>query len=145
VTGGHLEVTGTWSLNADGTYSDSTRWTGEERFALGVACRYFGELLGCERFDEALRVQWETNEGLAASAVTCVEDDAPGGWCTCTTVIEHTRIAESGTCANTSNRITTAAGAELSYCVEGNSLSVTPERWAPGTSATPRGAVVLQR
>jgi hypothetical protein len=37
---GSLQVTGTWTANADGTYSDDTLTSGSEQFTLGPSCPY---------------------------------------------------------------------------------------------------------
>jgi hypothetical protein len=63
----------------------------------------------------------------------------------CTGVIEHTQAAEAGSYTTTDGKIITESGAELSYCIEGNAMIVTPEKWAEGTSMTTTGTVVLQK
>ena len=50
VTGGALQVTGTWTANSNGTYSDNTTTTGTEQITVPPAClTVSGTLTTCDR------------------------------------------------------------------------------------------------
>ncbi len=149
---GSLEVTGTWTAYADGTYSDNTTTTGTETFELLGSClRVSGTCTVCSRIGGAIA-------SVGYASVTCEEDPnsepSPecGLGCTCSGTIDQAGglgvapmyPSASGTYTVAGSTLTiTASEQEYSYCVSGTTLSMTP-RSAP-TTGTLTGTVVLQR
>jgi hypothetical protein len=72
VTGGPLQVTGTWTANADGTYADHTVTSGTENLSLPASCLIVsGTVVTCDKLDSLIG---------GYDSVTCT--DAAGGGCT---------------------------------------------------------------
>ena len=73
---GSLDVTGTWTANADGTYSDDTRTTGRRHLELGEECKRLDATpIACDRIGPPLTA-------LGYADGSCVDNLATGG-CTC--------------------------------------------------------------
>jgi hypothetical protein len=144
---GSLQVTGTLTLNSDGTYSDNTHTSGTEVLDVPAECKELsGTTFECDRLGGPL-------QGLGYSVANCV-DAASGGGCTCTaTVDQDGGIAVVSTGAPTSGNYTTASNAitisggqvdhAYSYCVSTATLTVTPQ--GAGWAGTVTGSVVLQK
>jgi len=137
---GTLQVTGSWTANADGTFTDNTMTTGTETLTLGADCKILSAApVTCERIGSVIA-------GGYYDTVACT--DSPSGGCTCNGTVKQTGSigvattspATSGNFTTGSNAITiTADSTKYSYCVAGNQLTLTPQ----GTP-TATGTVVLQ-
>jgi len=139
---GSLQVTGTWTANADGTLSDNTTTSGSEQLALPAEClNVSGTTTTCSRIVGPL-------SSLGYSSVDCTE--AASGGCDCTGTVEQaggigwpsTYASATGNYTTADNVITVTSGSlSYSYCVSANTLTLTPQN----TSATTTGTVVLQK
>jgi len=137
---GTLQVTGTWTANADGTFTDGTMTTGSEVLTLGPECKTLSAAqVTCDRIGSVIA-------GGYYDTVTCV--DSTTGGCTCTGNVKQSgSIGIATTSPNTSGNFTTGSNAititsdssKYSYCVSGNQLTLTPQ----GTP-TATGSIVLQ-
>lgn len=142
---GALEVTGTWTANSDGTFTDETTTTGDSQIELPFSClNVSGTTTTCDRLGGAL-------QALGYASVECV-DAASGGGCSCGASVNQTGglavlafgAASSGTYTAASNVLTTSAGPNsnvYAYCVAENQLVVTPQ--ATGTTGALTGTIVL--
>ena len=149
---GSLEVTGTWTANADGTYSDNTTTTGTETLELLGSClRVDATCTTCSRIGPALA-------SLGYASVTCEEDPNSdpstecGLGCTCAAIVDQAGglgvapmdPSASGTYAVAgSTLIVTAGEQEYSHCVSGSTVTLTPQ--SVDTTGTLTGTVVLQK
>jgi hypothetical protein len=147
ITGGSLQVSGTFTANSDMSYSDNTTTTGDVEFTLEPLCLHWsGATTTCD--------------GLARSGIPALGFDntsscvaASGGGCTC-----HGHVNQSGWMgvaslyASTSDVYaisgtvltlspTTVPNDPYQYCVSGNTLTLTPQTTYPTTS----GTIVLQK
>ena len=146
---GSLLVSGTWTASAGGTYMDDTTTTGQVVHELAAACLMVsGFATTCDRvvLDSI---------GLPSPeppAQQCVDNDATEG-CTCTTTInQHGGLAQISISAPTSGTYTTSGNelvrtadgvdTEYSYCVAGNTLTVTP---GTASAAPTMGPIVFQK
>jgi hypothetical protein len=142
---GSLRVSGTWTANADGTYMDATTTSGELMLELPQACKMIsGTTTTCDRV---------VLGALGLNTITCVDNTTTMG-CTCTaTVNQEARPAliavehvMSGTFVADGNGVVmTGEGrdTEYSYCVSGNTLTMTLE--TVGQVGTVTGNIVLQK
>jgi non-reducing end alpha-L-arabinofuranosidase len=141
---GTLAVTGTFTANADGTYSDDTTTTGQERFTLGPSCLVISSTpVTCEGAAGIIK-------NLGYASVTCTS--VAGGGCDCAATAQQkgglgvlsvapstsSNYAVSGNVVTISND-----GGDVRYatCVSGNMLTVTPQSASP----TITGTIVLQK
>ena len=139
-----LTVTGTWTADASGGYTDDLTWTGQQEFALTADClEVSNTVTDCPHLEGSL-YSLSSYEGLNYTEVHCEPDSATGG-CSCTATIEQAQAGTTGTFTTEGNVVTTDAGAEYSYCVEGTTMSMTPQKWATDTSTTTTGTVVFQK
>jgi hypothetical protein len=141
---GALEVSGTWTANADGTFTDRTTTTGDSQIELPARClNVSGTVTTCDRLGGAL-------QALGYASVTCA-DAASGGGCTCAATAEQAGglamltvgAASSGTYTTANDVVTTSAGSSnaYSYCVSGDTLVMTPQ--TTSTTGTLTGTIVL--
>jgi hypothetical protein len=142
---GALEVSGTWTANADETFTDATTTTGDSRLDLPPEClNISGTVTRCDRLGGAL-------QALGYASVTCV-DAASGGGCTCAATVDQTGglamlafgAASSGTYTTANNVLTASGGTNTNnyaYCVSGNQMVVTPQ--ATGTTGTLTGTIAF--
>jgi hypothetical protein len=125
---GALEVTGTWTANADGTFTDETTTLGDVQLELPSEClNVSGTIAMCDRLSGAL-------QSLGLATVDCVE--ATGGGCTCSATADQAGgmarlsfdAASSGTYASADDVVTTSgrAGVDYSYCTSGDTMTMTP-------------------
>jgi len=125
---GNLQVAGTWTAMADGTYVDNTTTTGEQVFAMPASClNVSGTVTACDRVQRPFR------STLGFTAVSCLDDTATGG-CTCTATVEQMggmgvislEKPKSGTYTAMGNAITTSAEIEMKYdyCVTGSTMTL---------------------
>ena len=143
---GTLQVTGTWTAKADGTFVDGTTTTGTEQLALPSDCKILSKAnVTCERIGSVM-------SGGYYDTATCVDDTTSGG-CTCSGTIKQTGSMGLGsfspqtdgnyTAAN--NAITnTGDNSSYSYCVSGNKMTLTPQGASPTAAGILTGTIVLQ-
>ncbi|HVZ88423.1 MAG TPA: arabinofuranosidase catalytic domain-containing protein [Polyangia bacterium] len=138
---GSLQVTGTWTANADGTFTDNTTTTGTETLTLPSDCLILSQAqVTCDTIGSVMSGgYYETASCVAASS----------GGCVCTGTINQmgsmglvTAAPDtSGSYTAASNTITnTQDQSAYSYCVSGGKLTVTPQ----GTQPAATGTIVLQ-
>jgi hypothetical protein len=141
---GSLSVTGTFTANADGTYTDGTTTTGEEQFTLGPSCLVISSTpVTCSGAAGIIK-------NLGYASVNCTS--APGGGCNCSATAQQTGgLGVLSVAPSTSSNYTTAGNVvtisndggdvRYSYCVAGTTLIVSPQ----GTTPTMTGTIVLQK
>jgi len=139
---GTLQVTGTFTANSNGMYTDNTTTTGSEQLALPAACLSIsGTTTTCDRIGAPLGA-------IGYDSVTCT-NAATGGGCTCTGIVKmsgglgavSSSASTTGSYATAANVLTTDSTTNYSYCVAGNKLTLTPTGTAAGTVT---GTIVLQ-
>jgi hypothetical protein len=136
---GSLHVTGTWTANSDGTYTDNTVTTGSISFPLAPACLSVSSVnVECSKAAGALSaLGWNT---------TCSTDTA--GHCSCTGSANQTAgIGVVSPWAMTQGMYMTSASGlnvdgnvDYSYCTSGSTLTLTPKQTVLPIS----GTIVLQ-
>jgi len=105
---GTLNVTGTWTANADGTVADNTTTTGTQQIELPHACLSIsGTVTTCDRVGGPF-------QGMGYDTVDCVDNAATGG-CSCTATVN-----QAGSIAQVSQNYTTTG----KYTIAGNVLTV---------------------
>jgi hypothetical protein len=133
---GSLQVTGTWTANANGTYTDNTTTTGQEQFTLAPACLVISSTqTDCPGAANII-------SSLGYSSVTCTPVTAGG--CNCTAAVHQSGgIGLVSNIASTSGNFTTAgnvltidAHSPYGYCASGNTMTWTPQTMSPATSGT---------
>jgi non-reducing end alpha-L-arabinofuranosidase len=138
---GSLHVTGTWTANADGSYTDNTVTTGSISFPLSPSC------LSVSSVNVACANVSSTIEALGWNAVTCADDAS--GHCSCSgTANQSGGIGVVSPWAMTSGNYTTSGSGlntdstvDYSYCVSGSTLTLIPTPAGVPMS----GTVVLQK
>ncbi|MEO8919197.1 MAG: arabinofuranosidase catalytic domain-containing protein [Polyangiaceae bacterium] len=140
---GALQVSGTWTAKADGTYSDNTTTSGNVQFSLAPECLMLsGTTTSCDRLAGVLK------DALGYASLSCTA--ATGGGCTCAGGVQQTGgpglvAFEPPTSANytASGTVLTMGGSvaatQYSYCVAGDQFTLTPQ------SPTLTGTIVLQK
>ncbi len=146
---GSIEVTGTFTVTAEGRFTDKTVAKGADAWELEAKCLDLsGTKVGCESIGA-------TFTGMLApygyESFACV-DAASGGGCTCEAKINATGglgllfndVSPTGKVTKTDNGFSLGDGLAYSHCVKGNELTVTP---VPGTldSSPYTGTIVLQK
>jgi hypothetical protein len=148
---GSLDVTGTWTADADGTYSDNTITTGTETLELPGSClSVSGTCTTCSRLGGPIMA-------VGYASVTC--EDNPNGdlgecgaGCTCTASVDQAGgiglvpmyPSANGAYTTAGSVLTVNAGEqEYSYCVSGSTLTLTPQ--SVGRTGTLTGTVELQQ
>jgi len=138
---GSLQVTGTWTAKANGTYYDDTTTSGDEQFTLAPSCLVISSTpVDCSGAASLLT-------GLSYSSLSC-PSTADGG-CTCSGTVKQLggigwvspSPSTDGDYTTSGNVITTSYGMKYSYCVSGDKLTMTPQ----STNPTVTGTVVFQR
>jgi hypothetical protein len=134
---GSLQSTGTMVFNGDGTYTDSTRTTGNMTFPLASSCLSVSMVpVGCDKVGNIFKaVGWTTAACTVASdGCDCsVATDHPAG---AGTIAPYTEPTGSYTISGSTLTVDTL---RYAYCVSGDTLTLFPEK--SGLA----GAVVLQR
>lgn len=142
---GRLEVSGTLTANADGSFADTTTTSGESQIELPASClNVSGTVTSCDRLDGAL-------QALGYSTVTCA--DAAGGGCTCAATVQQTGgmgFITLGPAAAGTYTVATDVFAvqgrnprEYAYCVSGSTLTMTPRGMS--TTGALTGTIVFQK
>ena len=147
---GSVQVSGTWIATADGTYTDQTTTTGEEKLGLEAKClRVSGTTTDCQSLPGTI-------QALGYEKVTCVS--AAGGGCSCVGTINQrggigllsSDPLTNGNVQSTNGVITTGQDAltqqalQFSYCVSNGKMSWTPKVVNPtitGSIAFQKGSV----
>lgn len=134
---GYLETTGTFTANANGTYTDNTVTTGSVTFPLDASCLAIsGVDVECNRVGSIFSaVGWKTASctGTGGSCSCSLSTEQEGGMGVVLPYTEPTGpYSVSGTTL-------TASNATYSYCTSGDTLTVTPQMQAL------TGTIVLQR
>ena len=142
---GDLKVSGTFTLNANGTYTDNTITTGTSKVELAAGCLLIsGTTINCQ--GAAIAV-----EAGGLGVATCT--DAPGGGCSCTSTINQKgglgiptpTPATSGNdmlAGNSFSLTTDAANTNYDYCTAGNNVTITPKS---ASAMVITGTVALQK
>jgi len=138
---GSLQVTGTFTANTNGTFTDETMTTGTEIVKLPKECLILSNTpVTCDQLDGLLHPYYDS--------ASCKPE---GEGCTCTGIVNQKgsmglvtgeSLAEGNytTASNTIN--ITQDKSAYDYCVSGSKLTVTPK--APTTGPKIAGTVVLQ-
>jgi hypothetical protein len=141
---GALDVTGTWTANADGTYTDNTTTKGDTQLTLAPSCLVISSTpVTCDGAASIIK-----NLGFASLACT----PAAAGGCNCTGTINQlgglgvmsVAPSTSGNYTPAGNVVTITGDAgdtNYSYCVSSDTLTVTPQ----STSATLTGTIALRK
>ena len=133
---GSLQVTGSWTANADGTYTDKTTTTGDEQFTLAPSCLVISSTqTDCPGAANII-------SALGYATVTCTA--AAGGGCACSATVNQaggmgtvSNIASpNGNYATANNVITIDNQAPYSYCASPSTMTWTPQTTTPVTSGT---------
>jgi hypothetical protein len=149
---GSITVIGAFTVTADGKYTDATTTKGTAAFELEKAClEVSGFQASCDR------LAFET---IGLTKVVCVDNAMTAG-CSCTATIEQAgnmawiALAPStygpegskGTYTAADNKLVATTEfsdvAEYSYCVAGDTMSVTPI--TPSTVGTFTGPIVFKK
>ncbi len=144
---GKLEVTGNWTLDADGSISDNTTTTGTVKMELEPACMDIsGTVTQCNRVPAQL-------DSLGLKEPECVDSTIMPGGCTCTGKIEQMGsmahvvfdTLKTGKYELAANKLTTKGidSVEYDYCVQGDVMIVTPK--VPKDIGQLNGTVVFQK
>ena len=138
---GTLNVSGTFSAVASGTFTDGTTTTGNLTVQLPAGClQISGTTVNCKGINAPLA------GGLGFESADC-QNAATGGGCTCAVVVNHTGsmglltadTQANGNYTTTGNNLTLAvaiADAPYAYCASAGKLSVTPQSTEYPTSGT---------
>jgi non-reducing end alpha-L-arabinofuranosidase len=138
---GSLTVSGTWTANSDGTYTDNTMTSGDEQFTLAPSCLVISSTqTDCPGAANII-------SSLGYSSVTCTA--ATGGGCACSATVKQSggagvvsNIASpNGNYAPTGNLITIDNQTPYSYCASGSTMTWTPQTTSPVTT----GSIAFQK
>jgi len=137
---GSLHVTGTWTANADGTYSDNTSTAGTAQITVPAAClNVSGTTTTCDRISGPL-------QGLGYGTINC--SSVASGGCSCSADIQQMgglglASVDPQTSGNysTATDVLTIDSTQQSYCVTGNQMSWTPK----STGAVTKGSIGFQK
>jgi hypothetical protein len=146
ILSGYLEVSGTWTLDANGNFADATTTQGVQEFELAAACFSVGPPVTCERAGSTIGTQ------LGYDTLECVDDEREG--CTCAGTFAQEgglgTIAltpvEAGGYATSGNTLVATDGGNRTtydYCSTDETLVLTFPN--PGVAGTVEGSLVLQR
>jgi hypothetical protein len=144
---GELDVTGNWTLSADGKISDNTTTTGAVEMELAAEClNISGTVTKCDRVPAQL-------ESVGLKETVCVDSTVTTGGCTCNGKVNQmgsmAHVAfdtlKMGTYATAANKLTTMGidSVEYDYCVQGDIMTVTPK--VPKDIGQLNGTVVFQK
>jgi hypothetical protein len=138
---GSLQVTGTWTAKSDGTYTDATTTTGSFTCPLAPDCLSVSSVdIECSKMGNAFTaVGWKT--------ATCSTNTS--GQCNCSVTADQSGgigvispwKSDSGTYTTSGSGLNTDDYVDYSYCVSGNTLTLTPS----STILPLTGTVVLQK
>ena len=139
---GSLQVAGTWSAKADGTFVDGTTTSGTEQLTLPADCLTLsGAPVTCEKLGDVMSGGYYKTASCSAAP--------SGGGCTCNATVQQTgSIGLPSTAAQTEGNYTTANNTltitqdetKYAYCASGK-LTLTPQGMGPTTT----GSIVLEK
>jgi hypothetical protein len=126
---GKLEVTGNWTLGADGKISDNTSTTGQLVMEMAASClNISGTVSTCDRLSSPL-------SSVGFSELNCVDSTTTTGGCTCTGKISQMgsaglvsfNAAQTGKYTTAANKLSVNAGdkPEYDYCIQADILTAT--------------------
>src|SRR5579863_861889 len=136
---GSLQVTGTWTVNADGTYSDDTLTSGAEQFTLGSSCLVISSTpVTCDGAASIIK-------NLGYASLTCTT--AAGGGCSCSATVQQSgglgllsvAPTTTGNYTPSGNQVTLTGDAgdtQYAYCASANTLKMTPQSTSPTMTGT---------
>ena len=136
---GSCQVTGTWTANADGTYSDNTTTSCEEQITLAPSCLVISSTpVTCEGAGNLLK-------SLGYASFQCTS--AAGGGCDCRATVQQTGgLGMVSPAPSTMGNYTTAGNVvtvtgdsgdtKYSYCVSGDQMTVSPQSAGPTLTGT---------
>jgi hypothetical protein len=148
ITSGSLQVSGTFTADAAGMFTDTTVTTGMQEIEMPPSClTVSGTVTTCDR------VGGPVQSSLGYATFSCV-DNAETGGCTCNGTIDQEaglavatlRPPEAGTYTTADNVVTVVDGryeTQYGYCATSNALVLTVA--APGKTGTVTGAIVLEK
>lgn len=143
---GMLNITGTWTLSADGMITDATSTSGAQEIELPPECLdVSGTVTTCDRVGAPL-------QGLGFASVTCADNDTGG--CDCPATIEQSGGAAyvsfspvaTGTYTTADNKVIITNGreeTEYTYCVTNDVMTMTPT--SVNKTGGLGGTIVLQK
>ncbi len=142
ITTASVAVTGTFTANADNTFTDGTIATGQTIMEMPSECLFLsGTTIRCDRAGRGMGA-------LGYESLNCVDNPATAG-CTCTGVINQTGGLGVVTKTDSETGTYTVAGSTLTinelaypYCVSGSTLYITPATLNTGTVT---GDIVFQK
>lgn len=124
---GTVSVTGSWTANADGTYTDNTTTSGNLKFQLEAAClNISGTVTTCDRIGDVI-------QGAAGFNPAACTNAASGTGCDCTATVQQSGSfgapspspAAAGNYTVSGNSITLDTQAHT-FCVAGTTLTMSP-------------------
>jgi hypothetical protein len=133
---GSLAVTGTWTANANGTYTDGTTTTGQEQFTLDPTCLVISSTqTDCPGAGSII-------SALGYSTVDCTPKT--GGGCNCTATVHQdgapglvSNIAsKDGNYVVAGNVVTIDDKEPYAFCASGTTMTWTPQTKNPTTTGT---------
>ncbi len=149
ITSGTLEVSGTWTFDADGNFWDNTTTVGAQQFEISADCLSVAiQPNSCDR----LRTPFVN--ALGYSSVECVDDPEEPGACLCSGTFDQqgglatisSAPQTNGSYSTSGTTLTTSDNgyeASYEYCVMGDALVLTqPEPTGVGQVV---GSIVLQK
>jgi non-reducing end alpha-L-arabinofuranosidase len=123
---GSLKVTGTWTANANGSYTDKTTTTGSMTFPLSQDCLTVSSTpVECSKISSVFTAAgWST--------ATCATE---GGQCKCTATVEQKGgigvinpwASDMGDYKVSGSTLNTDEHIDYAYCVSGDTLTLTPK------------------
>jgi len=136
---GVLEVTGSWTANADGTFKDETVTSGDSQIGVPPEClNVSGTVTTCDRLGGAF-------QALGYADVSCA-NATNGSGCTCAATVQQAgglamltvSPRSSGTYTTANDVLTTSTGMDqqYAYCVTGNTMLMTPQTTGPTGALT---------
>ena len=144
---GTLEVTGNWTIAADGILTDTTQTTGTINLVLGPECKdVSGTVAACDTIGGPL-------SSLGFTDSSCVDSATVPDGCDCTGTVNQSGaaafvtfdVATMGLYATEGNTLTFTGYEEVDYdyCADGNFMHLTPA--TANDIGTVTGTVVFQR
>jgi len=137
---GSLQVTGTWTADAKGNYTDTTTTKGSITFPLSTACMTVSSTpVECSKMANIFTAAGWKSAACSSNAGQCncsATANQPG-----TIGVVYSNASTSGTYTISGSGLKTDDAVDYSYCVSGNTLTLTPQP----TILPVTGTVVLQK
>lgn len=137
------KITGTISYNADKTYSSTLTTSGSVVVTLPASClTQQGVTVTCAQLQQALSGAMSST----FSSVTCAES---GGGCACSVGLNPVTATQTGSYSTAAGVLTqTETGGspdDSNYCVQGNTLTISPGSGSNAMSNGVTGSIVLTK